>query len=54
VFTGLGHLRCVQAHVLQLKKIQAKFCIIIILTNTRKIQSNVAVNAINLGCGQLE
>jgi hypothetical protein len=49
VFTGLGHLGCVQ-----LKKTQAKFCIIIILANTKKIQANVAAKAINLGCGQLE
>jgi hypothetical protein len=47
----LGHLGRVQAYALQLKKFQAKFCII--LANTRKIQSNVAVKAINLGCEQL-
>jgi len=44
----------VRAHSLQLKKFQAKFCIIIILANTRKIQSNVAVKAIKLGCDQLK
>jgi hypothetical protein len=49
VLTGLGNLGCVQ-----LKKIQAKLCIIIILANTKNIQANVAANAINLGCGQLE
>jgi hypothetical protein len=44
----------VGAYALQLKKFQAKFCRISIFANTRKIQSNVAVKAINLGCGQLE
>ncbi len=53
-FTGLVHLGPVRAHALQLKIIQAKFCRIIILANTRKTQSNAAVKAINLGCGQLE
>ncbi len=34
----LGHLGHVRAYALQLKKFQAKFCIIIILANTRKVQ----------------
>jgi hypothetical protein len=46
----LGH---VCAHALQLKKFQAKFCRISILGTTRKVQSNMALKAINLGCGQL-
>jgi hypothetical protein len=37
-----------------LKNLRQSFCIIIILANARKIQSNVAVKAINLGCGQPE
>jgi hypothetical protein len=48
----LGHLGRVWASALHLQKFQAKFCIIIILANTGKIQSNV--KAINLGCEQLE
>jgi len=48
----LGHLGRVWAYALQLKKFQAKFSIIIILANTRKVQSNV--KAINLGCEQPE
>jgi hypothetical protein len=54
VFRGVGHLDRAQAHASQLENFHSKFCRIIILANTRKIQSNVAVKAINLGCGQLE
>jgi hypothetical protein len=42
------------AHVLRLKKIQGEFCIIIILANTKNIQAKMAVQAINLECGQPE